>query len=1411
MACYVMYVFLSDVVSALPPSSKGIKQKDNVFDPGLNVSNTFQDVSLLAKSESNANKNQTEENSTNAQNNIIMGQDNQSLNAQNTLEQVNQASSVGSHNNLNRQSKITLPQTTVFPVTRSNLGKILQALVNSKRAKSQGIAFVKSRKDLKDALRILFVSRGIGVNIMNQSMKDVGRTTEAQLNPTKHVTTEPLIQVSPTFKTTFTTLTDDNYGVPSAKDLQIQQRNSNTESQIGYQVPVIKATQPTIFKQAPLDTSTGGIKQLETINKMIAEKTKAPGSYSKTVVKPSISKSAISLEEEMLKDSSHELKGANANQKGIGNNVIGQTTSELVEKHIMSTSHLKPTESSIASNSLKTKPEAAKRLAPVLSAIYRQTTIIPDKKATDMLRDVQSKQSRVTESEKDLSAIKIKLERPVSLLSDIPDLKTTKPNSSKPISYSKIPETNIVSKLAEITPKESAITDKFPTSVFTKGAVQQTITPPALANLLRTRLALLGRRIISLNATTAKPFITYTTPKNENAGESVLAVDQSDITPSVTQISTRNNKGSSAVEERVSEGSKFNIPADQSDIGQSDITPSVKQIANRNNKDSTVVEGSISKGTEYNIPTENELFKSKVSYLKSTSDIKPYSWLSKPTTDLTTMKLLETTSTTKENYAGFHTKPSTEKTKTFSEAGISGQIEQPVSSKEAQQVDGKLGQTTESSISMTSDTRKLSLNVLNEFQKYNSIFEKGKPFFDPKIAFVKGITGAQSFHSTSTTEPAATKKIQPDQDNSYGPKSAGMNARVHHLGHSGKEAHKGILMDNRMTRIPSKQYGQVPMSPTTMFSTDRKMTFMTLKPPKKSDQTIQKQSVPNFPIFEKDLELQSQISSVPSKDFGISRIPYSKLRNTNVQKQKPGMKMNFPAVRSPAAETQSSGSDGKQGIYTLESYLSDKLSAPNVQSQVPFVKKSLPINNQAVPDVEQRVIKVLTDVIDSKRRISDADQSVADIQPKVTNVQSSVSDVTPSASIGKLPDSSSTVSDVPYDISRSSDVKLHKPSIQVHSFDTQRHVSDVRSSRPEMKTDINNVQPIVTGAQSHIPDIQLTIPGVNPSFTEVKTRTAVIESNVIGSKQRIPKLQPRYSGMKPRTPELKSFGTEVKPLVPVVKSMSQNDRPRASDIQQLTRISLSRDYGTDPLVVDAAPQVPDAQKSFINIQPSNTGKYKKADITDTIPRTSIIQQRITDIPADPVTKPHVQDVNKQTALRNNINHGKHFGNKLKSTPANAGAIRQVSNLLGLENEYEFGSTINKGSFVRSYGKLNEVNEGKVKGSSSVHIDVKGSYGTKTNRPMENAFSPGLKHSVPPKHNVPRYRTTTQNILKVPPTYKMSDDGYNYEPVSQKGRRQKQSYGAKFSRRRQSNGVSVVIEHPEHNHTLDKAAALSKIF
>ena len=101
---------------------------------------------------------------------------------------------------------IPLPQTTVYPVTRNNIGKILQALISSKRAKSQGIAFVKSRKDLKDALRILLAARAIGINKMYPRVES-GFRTKNERNKTYLLTTVPLLHVLPTTKPTFKSLT----------------------------------------------------------------------------------------------------------------------------------------------------------------------------------------------------------------------------------------------------------------------------------------------------------------------------------------------------------------------------------------------------------------------------------------------------------------------------------------------------------------------------------------------------------------------------------------------------------------------------------------------------------------------------------------------------------------------------------------------------------------------------------------------------------------------------------------------------------------------------------------------------------------------------------------------------------------------------------------------------------------------------------------------------------------------------------------------------------------------------------------------------------------------------------------------------------------------------------------------------
>ena len=1493
------FIFISDIVTGLPPNSKAMKQKTNFTDlgSGSNVSTISQDVSLLSKSEVNTNENITEGKKhhalTNAQN-IIMGEE-------------KQAPSIDSHDILTRESKGTLPHTTVFPVTRSNLGKILQALVNSKRAKAQGIAFVKSRQDLKDALRILFISRGLGLNRMNRTL--LRSLTGPQMIKTSSETTERLTNVLPTSKPAITTLTRDSYGgneeLPNAKDLQIQYRNLNTESQIGYLPQQVKATVPTIFKQAQLHPSTK-LNQFQSNSEAFKEKTKTAPSHGKTVVKPTISSGISSFEEEIL-------IGANHNPKIVEYNVKGQNTTksfDIREKSIREKSHSKMTESSTVSNAITMKTEAdaisINRLEAVLSDIHGIETTRPTADAISVKRpepvpsDISGQtttrpseiqtlpQSKVTESNTVSNSTKMKsdadynsIKRLLTVVSDIHGIKTTTPTADaisikrpepvssgmyeqtstrpvkiKSISQLKMTESNTISnsinknsgsyyntikrlvtvlsdinglktspakiktshsamqelsilsklsqlkqeansfldkhpvpmssditgqtatkpvgvrtqmtesstvpKLIKLKPEEITITDKRPIPVSTAVSVQE-----ALAEILRARLALLGRGILSSNVTFATPLTTYISTQNKNAEQSVLVTQQRDITPSVKQMSTRN-------------------------------------------KEPSVINENVSIHTEYNIPGETKHLKSKASSLAGTSDLKPFHWLNKPTMDFTTMKQRVSSDQTTVEHVVSRAKPSTEKTKTFfSTSGMTHQLQQPVSNKEAriiQQLDRHLGHTTVSPISMYSDARKQSFNMFKDydFEKYKNTHEKGKTFLDSNIAVDKGVSGAKPFHRIrqTTKGPYHAKKTQLEQENNY---SSG----------SGKKGRMDSIMDRQMIQTPVKQYSQVPLSPLTMFSNNRRMSFMTLKTPRKSYISSPNPRVPDFSTTTTSTTVLPKFHKSQSRDLGVRpdvhgihpRIPDNQLRDINVQQQVPGTKLNPPAVQPSVFETQPHVSDVEPNVYTVESQASQvNLRPPTVKSQAPVAKPRLPKFEPKVPDV-QHVIKVQSSVPDFHLRIHDVNPSAFDIQKQVTDAQPRVGDVSSSVSGVQLGESDVklTVSDIQYDLPRLLDVQSRTPGIQTHSSDLQRRISNIHSPISDINVNTLNVPIHVTDVQSHVPYVQSD---VKPRLTEVKPSDFDINSRALGAKPRVPKVQSRYSDVKPRAPDTKSIYPDEQPRAPVDQSTSLNDQPHVPDFQTGIPVTQSRVYDTEPLVADAHRRVPDVQTSFTYVQPRPS--HVKARITDANSRISDVQPFVTNVQPVPVVQPHATNAGKQTPIRNTIN-GLHSGNKLISKSSTTSDIPQVSHLRSIgvhvKNSYEVGSSKEKGSVIVSMGKTND---GKVKDSSRVHIDTKDSYRTK-NAPTKTSVSSIRKSRIPAKDKAPHFRATTQNILKVPPNFKISDDGYHYEPSSQEVTQQKQKFSAKFTRYGQRHTGKLIIEHPQHNHTMDKAAALSKIF
>ena len=150
------FLYFSDIVSGLPPSSHTSKTQSKVqksiyigTDPNFNTKNFTKLISLLA--------NKLKENGNISDFNMSLASTSWKsifLKRLNSSEQVYKMI----------RASTPLPQTTVFPVTRKNIGQILKTLIMSKKAKAQGLAFVKNKTDLRDALKILLASRAMSLN-----------------------------------------------------------------------------------------------------------------------------------------------------------------------------------------------------------------------------------------------------------------------------------------------------------------------------------------------------------------------------------------------------------------------------------------------------------------------------------------------------------------------------------------------------------------------------------------------------------------------------------------------------------------------------------------------------------------------------------------------------------------------------------------------------------------------------------------------------------------------------------------------------------------------------------------------------------------------------------------------------------------------------------------------------------------------------------------------------------------------------------------------------------------------------------------------------------------------------------------------------------------------------------------------
>ena len=971
-------------MTGLPPSSEEIKQKGQYIDfgSGSSVVNLSDSVSFLSKSAINANKNITEEKKPPSLTNI------QSVIAE------------------EKKPKVSLPQTTVYPVTRNNLGKILHALVNSKRAKSQGIAFVKSRKDLKDALRILFVSRGLGLNIINQK---AGGITDTQLNKTSIVTTIPHIHVLPTIKPTIKTQTesyDAKEKLPGAKDLQIQYRDTNTGSQLGLAQP-IKATQPTIFKQALLQSSSKP-KHLQPKSKAFTDTATTATSHGKTSVKPTITPGAINFEDEML-------IGANNNPKIVDYNVIGGTTIGPVD--IKTTPHSMETEPNTQSNVMKMKPE------------------------------------------------------------------------------------------------ENAISDRRQGQLSKDFSVPVPRTPPALAKLLRTRLARLGRGKYSPSVSFFKPLISQNLTQHKPAESHVLAAEKAVIKSHVKRKS------------------------------KSDKTESI------------IAKESVGKHTDYTLQDGPKDLKSNIGFLESKADVKQFHWINMPTFDFTTIKPHEISKQTIAKPDKSQPRPSKEKQRPlqaktlFTVSGVSDLTEQTALHKDArifQQPVEHSNQVLSSPVSMFSDDRRLTLSIFKE----NTI-QKGTKDFKSNKASVKGRTDVEQFQRIyqTTTGPTTTKvqetteQIQLQHDKTkFSSESSKTKTAFNESGFFGVRDRLDPIIDpiiNRrmiekpvkhfsevvlspVTKKPVKHFSQVLLSPVTMFSDNRRVSFMELNPSKISVIEHPKPRVP---------DIQPRVPDVqhPIPDVQTS-VPDMQFRDPDVHARVTGTQLSVPGVKPRVLD---------------------------VQSRIPDVQPRVPDVHPRVPDVQQRVLNVQHRIPDVLSRVPDVQPHVLEVQSSVPDVQSRASDIQP-----RVPDVQPNIRTVQ---SRFSEVKPHVPDIQSRTAGFQPRVPDVQSSSPNAVPD---VKPLVPDVHLRVPDIQSRVPDIPLHVPDVQPRVADVPPRVL-DQTLVPDVQPHVRNVQQQTAKRRT-----------IQGLHYGDRltsksTRKSKPQQASRFQSTRVNAKNVFEVD----------SFINIGP----------------------------------------------------------------------------------------------------------------------------------------------------------------------------------------------------------------------------------
>ena len=206
------FLYFSDIVSGLPPSSHTSKTQSKVqksiyigTDPNFNSKNFTKLISLLA--------NKLKENGNISDLNMSLASTSWKsifLKRLNSSEQVYKMI----------RASTPLPQTTVFPVTRKNIGQILKTLIMSKKAKAQGLAFVKNKNDLRDALKILLASRAMSLKRL-MPRGNILSVTKAKQNDNDSSTPTSVLEILTTTIPNSANLTDTHLQAKSNIEVTI--------------------------------------------------------------------------------------------------------------------------------------------------------------------------------------------------------------------------------------------------------------------------------------------------------------------------------------------------------------------------------------------------------------------------------------------------------------------------------------------------------------------------------------------------------------------------------------------------------------------------------------------------------------------------------------------------------------------------------------------------------------------------------------------------------------------------------------------------------------------------------------------------------------------------------------------------------------------------------------------------------------------------------------------------------------------------------------------------------------------------------------------------------------------------------------------------------------------------------------